>query len=160
MFVTTNLTTYLTISPPQHPNISTPPHHLTITPSQHVLPQPPPSRLPPHLPLLKRAARPSQQSAPRRTARRARQALACRSRASDAPAEQQSSAAVGRAGGHNVPAARRHAAFNTVSIRQTAPKTHRNGVCLNSNTSCGTPCLHIPTDSVHSIHPQSASIHP
>lgn len=30
MFVTTNLTTYLTISPPQHLNI-TPPQHLTIT---------------------------------------------------------------------------------------------------------------------------------
>ena len=40
MFVTTNLTTYLTISPPHHLTISTshtsPPHHLTISTSQHL----------------------------------------------------------------------------------------------------------------------------
>ncbi|WP_370789894.1 hypothetical protein [Leyella stercorea] len=42
MFVTTNLTTYLTISPPHHLNISpshhlniSPPHHLTISPPHH-----------------------------------------------------------------------------------------------------------------------------
>ncbi|WP_278775861.1 hypothetical protein [Leyella stercorea] len=35
MFVTTNLTTYLTISTSQHLNITSPSHHLTITPSHH-----------------------------------------------------------------------------------------------------------------------------
>ena len=34
MFVTTNLTTYLTISPSQHLNI-TPPQHLNISPPHH-----------------------------------------------------------------------------------------------------------------------------
>jgi hypothetical protein len=40
MFVTTNLTTYLTISPPHHHNIS-PPHHLTITTPHHLTISPP-----------------------------------------------------------------------------------------------------------------------
>ena len=35
MFVTTNLTTYLTISPPHHLTISTS-HHLTTSPSHHL----------------------------------------------------------------------------------------------------------------------------
>jgi hypothetical protein len=40
MFVTTNLTTYLTISPPHHLNIS-PSHHLTISPPHHLTISPP-----------------------------------------------------------------------------------------------------------------------
>ncbi|WP_302396413.1 hypothetical protein [Leyella stercorea] len=35
MFVTTNLTTYLTISPPHHLTISTPQHHTTSTSHHH-----------------------------------------------------------------------------------------------------------------------------
>ena len=35
MFVTTNLTTYLTISPPQHHLNISPPHHLNISPHHH-----------------------------------------------------------------------------------------------------------------------------
>ena len=35
MFVTTNLTTYLTISPPHHLNISPPQHYLNISPPHH-----------------------------------------------------------------------------------------------------------------------------
>ena len=147
MFVTTNLTTYLTTSPSHHLTTS-PSHHLTITACTS------------STAALAASTTPSASQASSATFSTICVAAYRPKSSPSARLPKQSSAAVGRAGCHNVPAARRHAAFSTVSIRQTAPKTHRNRVCLNSNTSCGTPCLHIPTDSVHSIHPQSASIHP
>ena len=106
-----NISQHLTISTPRHLTISTP-QHLNI---HNVLLQPPPPRLPPYIPLQQRAARPSQQSAPWRTARRTRRAFDNRSRTAVASPSERTSAATGTACDDRFPAHSHHTTDSDVA---------------------------------------------